>query len=119
MGIIRIGDLPVEVRIGALPEERVSSQTVHLDLEMRTDMSAAASSDRLDDALNYLDVVNAVERAASGQSCHLVETLAHHVLDALVAFPSVTWARVRVRKFHLPGMSQVKFVEIEREKGRS
>ena len=116
MGIIRIQDLPVEVRIGALPEERVSTQTVRVDIEMRADMQGAIATDRLDDTVNYIDVVNAAREAIEGTTCYLVETVAGRVLAAVLGIAGVTWARVKVRKLHLPGMGEVGFVEVEEEK---
>jgi dihydroneopterin aldolase len=119
VGIVRIGDLPVEVRIGALPEERVSPQTVHVDLEIRTDMDAASSSDRLADAVNYIEVADLVRSVARGSSCYLIETLAHRMLTALSGLRGVEGVRVRVRKHQLPGMAGARFVEVEQEWGAS
>jgi dihydroneopterin aldolase len=103
----------MDVRIGVLPEEQVSPQTVHLDVELHTDMSRAARSDHLDDALDYLTVVRTIRSAAEGQVFHLVERLCESVLDHVLAIPGVTGARVAARKFHLPGMGAVGHVEIE------
>jgi len=116
LGIIRIQDLPVEVRIGALPEERVSTQTVRVDIEIRAEMQGAVATDSLDATVNYIDVVNAARLAIEGTTCYLVETVAGRVLEAVSSFPGVQWARVRVRKVHLPGMGEVGFVEVEEEK---
>lgn len=116
MGLIRVRDLPVEVRIGTLPEEHISPQTVRLDLEVRTDMSLAAAGDHLDETVNYIDLVTATRAALRSGPAHLVETLVSRALDALMAVPGVTWARVRVRKYHLPGMGEVGHVEIEEER---
>ena len=69
MGIIRIQDLPVEVRIGALPEERVSTQTVRVDIEIRAEMQGAVATDSLDATVNYIDVVNAARLAIEGTTC--------------------------------------------------
>jgi dihydroneopterin aldolase len=116
MGLIRVRDLPVEVRIGTLPEEHISPQTVRLDLEVRTDMSRAAAGDHLDETVNYIDLVAATRDALTASSAYLVETLVARALDALIGVPGVTWARVRVRKYHLPGMGEVGHVEIEEER---
>jgi len=116
VGLIRVRDLPIEVTIGVLPEERVSSQTVRLDLEVRTDTSRAARGDHLDEAVNYIDLVTSVRAALADARAHLVETLVDRALSALIALPGVSWARVRVRKYHLPGMGEVGHVEIEEER---
>lgn len=113
MGTLRIRDLAVEVRIGVLPEEQVSPQTVHLDLELDLDMAAAASTDHLEHALDYLTVARAVRASVEGRVFHLVERLAGTVLEQALSLPGVSRARVAARKFHLPGMGSVGHVEIE------
>ena len=116
MGLIRVLDLPLEVQIGALPEEQVSSQTVRVDIEVRTEASGAAAGDHLDRTVNYIELVTTVRDALAGATVHLVETLVSRGLDALIAIPGVTWAKLRVRKYHLPGMGEVGHVEIEEER---
>jgi len=119
VGVIRIRALAVDVVIGARPEERVASQTVQVDVELRTDMGPAAASDSLDDALDYLGIAECVRDAAGGHTFHLVEALIGRILEGLLALPGVSWARVRVRKFHLPGMGAVDHVELEKESERA
>jgi len=113
VGILRIRDLTVEVRIGVLPEEQVSPQTVHLDLELDLDMAAAAATDQLEHAVDYLTVARSVRSAVEGGVFHLVERLTVTVLERVLTLPGVTRARVAARKFHLPGMGAVGHVEVE------
>jgi len=53
MDIIYINDLRISTIIGVFGWERQIKQTVILDLEMGTDISRAAASDSLEDALDY------------------------------------------------------------------
>ncbi|MEN8175138.1 MAG: dihydroneopterin aldolase, partial [Pseudomonadota bacterium] len=48
-----IRDLRIPTKVGIYAWERHVRQVVHLDLEMATDVRAAAASDHIDDALNY------------------------------------------------------------------
>jgi dihydroneopterin aldolase len=113
VAVIRIHDIPLEVLLGALPEERVSPQSVRLDLEIETNIAPAVESDRLDDAVNYIDVVEAVRLVAEERTYHLVETLARRVRDVVGDFAGVQSVTARVRKEHLPGMGDVGYVEVE------
>ena len=113
MAVIRIDDIPLEVRLGALPEEHVSPQSVRLDLEIETDIGAAVASDRLDDAVNYIDVVEVARGVAASRTYHLVETLTRHIRDAVGELSGVEAVTACVRKVHLPGMGDVGHVEVE------
>ncbi len=116
MAVIRIRDLPLEVRIGALPEERVSPQTVRADIEVRIDDTECDERDSLDATLDYTLLAAAV-RDVSAPPCHLVETMARRIHKRVVSLDRVRWARVRVRKFNPPGMGDVAYVEVEEEGG--
>jgi dihydroneopterin aldolase len=112
VGIIRVRDLATEARLGVLPEERRSPQIIQIDLDIWTDLTAAAASDSLEETVNYVAIANEV-RAAASRDCHLIETLAARVHAAVVALRGVSKASVRVRKRHLPGMGTVGYVEVE------
>ncbi len=114
MGQIRIADLSVEVRLGALPEEQISPQTVQLDLNITTDVRASAGGDRLEDAVNYIEVAEVARREAS-RDCHLLETLVARVCDAVKVLPGVDAVEVRARKRYLPRMGPVGHVEVVME----
>ena len=53
MDIIFLRDLKIETIVGIYDWERKIKQTVILDLEMATDVKKAASSDKIEDALDY------------------------------------------------------------------
>ena len=97
MAVIRIQDIPLEVRLGALPEEHVSPQSVRLDLEIETDIAAAVRSDKLDDTVNYIEIVEVARQVAGSRTYHLVETLTRNVRDAVDALDGVIAVSARVR----------------------
>jgi dihydroneopterin aldolase len=81
---------------GVLPEERERGQRFLFDV--RLDVPDAAVSDRLDDAVDYREVVRTVREISDGRAFQLLEALAAAVADELlVRFPADA-ARVRVRK---------------------
>ena len=66
--------------------------------DVRLEVSDAALSDRLEDAVDYREVVRCVREVSDGRRFALLEALAGAVADAiLVRFP-VERVRVRVRK---------------------
>ena len=55
MDIIFLSDLSIETVIGIYDWEREIKQTVIFDLEMASDIRKAASSDHIDDTLDYVE----------------------------------------------------------------
>jgi dihydroneopterin aldolase len=80
---------------GVLEEEKREGQTFLYDLELEVDDGAL--SDRIEDAVDYRLVVDAV-REVSDRRFDLIEALAGAVADELVARFPVMRAKVRVRK---------------------
>jgi 7,8-dihydroneopterin aldolase/epimerase/oxygenase len=81
---------------GVLPEERERGQRFLFDV--RLDVPDAAVSDRLDDAVDYREVVRTVREVSDGRAFQLLEALAAAVADELLARFPADAARVRVRK---------------------
>ena len=98
MDIVFIRGLEVRAIIGVREWERQVKQTVVLNLEMQTDVGAAAATDELDHTLRYSDVANAVETIVSDSSFGLVETLAERVAALVMAEFPVGWLRLEVIK---------------------
>ena len=89
-------------RHGVAPEERVLGQRFVLDLDLDMDLSAAGLSDRLDDTLSYVTVVEAVQAVVGGPSCHLIETVAERVAAEVLRFAMVRSVKVQLYKPHIP-----------------
>ena len=81
---------------GVLEEERERGQSFLFDVEL--EVGAAGTSDRIEDAVDYRDVVACVREVSDARAYRLLEALATAVADELVARFPVTEARVRVRK---------------------
>ncbi len=74
-----------------------------INLELETDIGAAASSDDLNDTLDYAKIVTTVRRLFVDTRYKLVETAAAAVAQGLLAeFPAVTLVDLRVRKLKPP-----------------
>jgi len=81
---------------GALDWEREQGQRFLFDVEL--EVGEAGASDRLEDAVDYRDVVACVREVSAARAYHLLEALARALADELAARFPVAEARVRVRK---------------------
>jgi len=98
MDIIFIRELRVDAVIGIYDWERAIRQTLSLDLEMATDIAAAAATDRIDNALNYKAVAKRVIAFVETSDFQLVETLAERVAELIRSEFAVPWLRVTLNK---------------------
>lgn len=98
MDIIYLSDLRIDTVIGIYDWERRVKQTVILDLEMGTDIRAAASSDNVDHTLNYKNVAKRLFSYVGESDFELVETLAEKVAELILTEFNVPWLRLKVNK---------------------
>ena len=96
---IFISGLPLETIIGVHANERLLPQKLSLDLTLTLDTSKAGKSDNLADTIDY-DVLIAWIRAwANAQQFQLIEALAHHLVDQLLATFDIQQVALRLNKF--------------------
>jgi dihydroneopterin aldolase len=98
MDTVFLHDLKVETIVGIWDWERKIRQTVSIDLEMATDIRAAATTDSIDDALDYKLVAKRVQQFVADSSFQLVETLAEKIAEVVLNDFDVPWVEVRVNK---------------------
>jgi dihydroneopterin aldolase len=86
---------------GVLADERERGQLFVVDLEREVDpdlAARAATNDRIEDAVDYRDVVDAVGEVSDARAYQLLEAFSTALAETLLArFPLVR-ARVAVRK---------------------
>ena len=95
---IFLTDLKVETIVGIWDWERKIRQTVSIDLEMGADIRRAATSDDIEDTLNYKKVAKRVQQFVSESEFQLVETMAEKIATTVLAEFDVPWIHVRVNK---------------------
>ncbi len=83
---------------GVLEEERRDGQRFLVDVELDGSDGSAGATDRIEDAIDYRDVVAAVVEISDARAYHLLEAFATALAESLVQRFPVTRARVRVRK---------------------
>jgi dihydroneopterin aldolase len=98
MDIVYLRELKIPCTIGVWDWERRIKQIVVIDLDMATDVSAAARTDRLEDALDYKAVAKRLIEYVGNSEHQLVETLAERVAEIIRTEFKVPWVRVRVNK---------------------
>ncbi len=98
MDIVYIRELKIDTVIGVNDWEREVHQTVSLDLEMATDIHAAADSDDIADTIDYKAVAKRLIDFVEGTEFQLVESMAERVSDIVRGEFGVKWLRLRVSK---------------------
>jgi dihydroneopterin aldolase len=98
MDIIYLNDLRIDTVIGIYDWERQTKQTVILDIQMAADIRKAASSDAIEDTLNYKAVAKRLFSFVGESELQLVETLAERVCDILLNEFDIPWCRLQLNK---------------------
>ncbi len=98
MDIIYLKALKIDTVIGIFDWERQIKQTVVLDLEMATDIRKAASTDQIEDTLDYKAVSKRLIDFVQNSEFQLVETLAERITEIVLTEFSVPWVRLQLDK---------------------
>jgi dihydroneopterin aldolase len=93
---VELHGLEVYGRHGVTDEERERGQVFLFDVQL--DVSDAALSDRIEEAVDYTEVAACIRDVSDGRQFALLEALAAAVADEIVGRFAVRRARVRVRK---------------------
>ena len=110
---LRVLGLTFYARHGVRPEEKTMAQPFEVDVEVNRDLSHAAKTDKLEDTVNYSDIVAIVNEVMHGDQCRLIEKLAGNILDRVCAITPEGEVVVRVRKPRAPISTYFKTVEVE------
>jgi 7,8-dihydroneopterin aldolase/epimerase/oxygenase len=98
MDIVFISDLRIETVIGIYDWEREIRQIVSIDLEMAADNRVPASTESIDDALNYKAVAKRLITFIEASEFQLVETLAERIAEIVLGEFNVPWLRLKLSK---------------------
>lgn len=119
MDRIHIRDLAVTCIVGANPRERVTPQTVLLNISMECDLSRPCRSDVLDDTVDYKVLKDQILEALLPSDHILIERMADHVATLCLRDKRIKAVTVTVDKpGALTGARSVA-VEITRTQGDS
>lgn len=98
MDIVFLRDLRIDTVIGIYGWERRTRQTIILDLEMSADIARAASTDRIEDTLNYKAVAKRLIEFVGESQFQLVETLAERCAQIIREEFGVRWVKLTLNK---------------------
>ncbi|MBN3563751.1 dihydroneopterin aldolase [Aliamphritea spongicola] len=98
MDIVYIKGLEIETIIGIYDWEREIRQRVVLDIEMGTDILSAASSEDVDNTLNYKTISERLIDFIANSEFQLIETMAEEVTKILANEFGVRWVRLQLGK---------------------
>ena len=113
MDSIRIKNLKIPARHGVYEFEKEKEGTFELDIELYLPLLKAGESDRLEDAINYEDIISVVTKAFTDKQYALVEAAAQSVCDRLLNDFKIDKITVRVRKPHAPIDADFETVEVQ------
>ena len=116
MDKIHIRDLHLRTIIGVNDWERTDMQDVFLNITLLIDLSKPASTDNIDDAVNYRDLKKKIMGLVENSSFMLIETLATEVAEVCLENPDVQEVTVTLDKPHALRFAKSVAVEITRSR---
>ena len=119
MGIIRVNTIRVHAWHGCLKEESIIGSEYTVDVELQADLKNSASSDRLQDTVDYVHVHQIVKEEMAIKS-KLLEHVAQRILDRFFReLDLLEEAQVAVSKINPPIGGDVASVTIVMRQNRS
>jgi dihydroneopterin aldolase len=111
--------LTTQCIIGFIDWERLTPQTVVIDLELPCDCAHAARTDSVADTVDYKRVAKRVLAWVGESRFQLVESLAHNLAMLLLAEFPLEWVRISINKPGAIRHSRDVGVSIERRRVRA
>lgn len=113
MDRIRIKNLKIPARHGVYEFEKEKDGIFELDINLYLPLLKAGKSDRLEDTINYEDIISTVTKAFTEKQYALVEAAAQSVCDRLLNDFKIDKITIRVRKPHAPIDADFETVEVQ------
>jgi len=113
MGLIRIEEMEFYAFHGHYREEQIVGNRFLVDLEMETNMDAAAESDSLEDAVNYQVAYRVVKDEMKKHNSNLLEHIGKRILDAIYReLDGLSSVTVTIRKMNPPMGGPIRNVSV-------
>ena len=98
MDIVFLHGLKIDTIIGIYDWERKIKQSVIFDLDMGFDIAKAASTDHIDDTLDYKAISKRLIDFVGNSEFQLVETLAEKSAELVLNEFPVSWLKLKLNK---------------------
>jgi 7,8-dihydroneopterin aldolase/epimerase/oxygenase len=98
MDIIFLGGLKIETIIGIYDWERITKQTIILDIEMAYDIQKAAATDDIQYTLDYKTVSKRIVTFVESSQYFLVEKLIEEIATLIRTEFKVNWVKITLNK---------------------
>ena len=114
---IVVKGLRLKAHVGVTETERAEPQGVIVDVVVATDLSAAGTTDDLEDTIDYAALISSIATAVQSGEAKLLETLAHRIIEKVSEIKAATGVTVEVSKEIVPVEENVEgvIVRIERQ----
>ena len=116
MDTIFINELRIDTRIGIYEREKQVAQTIQLDLEIGLRGEHAAHSDRIEDTIDYAEVVADIRKLFAEQHFALLEHAAESIAQLVIRDFKAPWLRITIDK--LSPLAGVKRLGVSIERGK-
>jgi 7,8-dihydroneopterin aldolase/epimerase/oxygenase len=98
MDTIFLEQVKVQTKLGVPEWERITAQTIILDIEIGYDLSKSCQSDAIEDTIDYGQVVARIRDTLTEHSFKLVEALAEHVCQLILSEFNAKSVKIKVAK---------------------
>ena len=98
MDLVYIHDLEIDTIIGIYDWEREQKQTITINLEMGTDIRAAAASEDIEKALDYKQVAKRLIAFVEPAEFLLIEAMAEQIAQLVMDEFKVPWLKLQLGK---------------------
>lgn len=116
MDKVYISQLHVETIIGVYDFEKETKQSLYFDVEMLTDIRAAAQSDDINLTVDYAKVSEEIIAHTTAKPVELLETLLEQLASMILSNFNVQQVTIKVSKPAAVPAAQTVGVEITRDK---
>lgn len=115
IGTTGLKSFQVHCIVGIYEHERQTPQTVIMDIDLDYDLTAAAGSDAIGDAVDYDRVASSVTELVQRGAFQLIETMAEETAAMLLErLAQVRTVRLEIRKPGAVPAAACSFVRVER-----
>lgn len=116
MDTIFLSEVRIETNLGVPDWERMTPQTIILDIEIGMPHSRSCQTDAIEDTIDYGKVVTRIRETLKEHSFKLVEALAEHVCQIILSEFEAPRVKIKVAKPGiLPGLKALGVI-IERSR---